>query len=235
MKTKSARTVISYRQLLHLSQLKVMIKILVIDDHPLVIDGIKTMLRDESYLHIEAAAKTGKEALALLDNGLSIDIILLDINLPDTDGLRLCELIREKNKSVKILGLTYVNEAGIITQLIKRGANGYLLKNMEKEELVDAINQVLDGTVYLSKAANDKVLQQMQTLNIPHNNIPALTRREKEILQLLSQGLTSHEIAERLFLSNYTVDTHRKNMLQKFNVHNTQSLMNVTRELGIIG
>jgi two-component system nitrate/nitrite response regulator NarL len=212
-----------------------MIKILVIDDHPLVIDGIKTMLKDEGYLHIEAAVKTAKDALAFLTTGTPVDVILLDINLPDMDGLRLCEQIREKNKTVKILGLTYINEAGIISQLIKKGANGYLLKNMEREELIEAINQVMDGMIYLSKAANDKILQQLQGHGLSQKNIPVLTRREKEILQLLSGGLTSNEIAGRLFLSNYTVDTHRKNMLQKFNVHNTQSLMNVVKELGIIG
>jgi two-component system, NarL family, nitrate/nitrite response regulator NarL len=211
-----------------------MIKILIIDDHPLVTDGIKTMLKDENYLHIEAAARTAKDALAFLAAGTPVDIILLDINLPDIDGLRLCEMIREKNKTVKILGLTYVNEAGIISQLIKKGANGYLLKNMEREELIQAINEVMDGMIYMSKAANDKILQQLQAYELPQNKIPALTRREREILQLLSEGLTSNEIGNRLFLSNYTVDTHRKNMLQKFNVHNTQSLMKVVRELGII-
>lgn len=211
-----------------------MLKLLLIDDHPLVIDGIRTMLKEESYLHIEAAAKTAKDALNILGDGVNIDIILLDINLPDMDGLRLCELIRQKNKTVKIIGLTYVNEAGIITQLIKKGANGYLLKNMEREELITAINQVMDGTIYLSKAANEKIIQQLQSFGLSQSNIPVLTRREKEILQLLSEGLTSQEIAARLFLSSYTVDTHRKNMLQKFNVHNTQSLMNVVRELGII-
>ncbi len=210
-----------------------MIKILIIDDHPLVTDGIRTMLKDESYLHIEAAAKSAKDALSFLSDNV-VDIILLDINLPDIDGLRLCELIREKNKTVRILGLTYVNEAGIINQLIKKGANGYLLKNMEREELIDAINQVMDGTIYLSKAANEKIVQQLQAHEYSKDNVPALTRREKEILGLLSEGLTSNEIAARLFLSNHTVDTHRKNMLQKFNVHNTTSLMNVVRELGII-
>jgi two-component system nitrate/nitrite response regulator NarL len=210
-----------------------MIKILIIDDHPLVTDGIRTMLKDEGYMKIEAAAKTAKDALAFLADN-AVDVILLDINLPDTDGLRLCELIREKDKTVKIVGLTYVNEAGLIHQLIKKGANGYLLKNMEREELIDAVNKVMDGTVYLSKAANEKIVQQMKAHEFSANSIPALTRREKEILELLSEGLTSSEIASRLFLSNYTVDTHRKNMLQKFKVHNTTSLMNVVRELGII-
>src|SRR5688572_17313462 len=212
-----------------------MIKILIVDDHPLVIDGIKTMLKDETYLHIEAAAKNAKEALAFLSGDTPVDVVLLDVNLPDMDGLRLCELSREKNKTIKILGLTYINEAGIITQLIKKGANGYLLKSMEREDLIDAINGVMDGTIYLSKAANEKILQQLKSYDIPKSNIPGLTRREKEILQLLSEGMTSNEIGSKLFLSNYTVDTHRKNMLQKFNVHNTQSLMKVARELGIIG
>jgi DNA-binding NarL/FixJ family response regulator len=211
-----------------------MIKILIVDDHPLVIDGIRTMLKDESYLHIEAAAKNAKDALDHLANGTTIDVILLDINLPDIDGLRLCEMIRAINKNVKIIGLTYVNEAGIITQLMRKGANGYLLKNMEREELIEAINKVMDGSHYLSKAANEKIIQQLQNLGLPQNGIPALTRREKEILQLLCEGHTSQEIADKLFLSYYTVDTHRKNMLQKFNVHNTQLLMNVVRELGII-
>src|SRR3982750_342104 len=148
-----------------------MVRILIVDDHPLVIDGIKTMLKDETYFHIEAATKTGKEALAFLDGSPAVDIILLDINLPDTDGLKLCEQIRTKNKSVKIIGLTYVNEAGIITQLIKRGANGYLLKNMEREELIHAMNQVMDGIIYLSKAANEKIIQQLQPYDLSKNNI----------------------------------------------------------------
>jgi DNA-binding NarL/FixJ family response regulator len=213
--------------------LTAMIKILIIDDHPLVIDGIKTMLHDLTYFHI-TGVKTGKDALQLLEND-SVDLILLDINLPDIDGLALCEVLRRQNKSVKIIGLTYVNEAGIITQLIKKGANGYLLKNMEREELINAINQVLDGSIYLSKGASDKIVQQLQNLELPSTNIPALTRREKEILELLAEGLTSHEIANRLFLSAYTVDTHRKNMLQKFNVHNTQALLKVVNSFRMLG
>lgn len=211
-----------------------MIKILIIDDHPLVIDGIRTMLGDETYLHIEASVKTAKEALDFLANNIKVDIILLDINLPDMDGLRLCELLRQQDKSVRIIGLTSINEAGIITQLIKKGANGYLLKSMDRQELIDAINQVMDGNTYLSKNATDKIIQQMQAHDLPGNNLPLLTRREKEILELLAEGLTSQAIADKLFLSNYTIDTHRKNMLQKFNVKNTPSLLHVVREMGLL-
>jgi two-component system nitrate/nitrite response regulator NarL len=211
-----------------------MVKLLIIDDHPLVIDGLKTMLKDVGYIEIAGAVKNGKDALSFLLENPDTSVILLDINLPDTDGLRLCEQIRATNKKVKIIGLTYVNEAGIITQLIKKGGNGYLLKNMEREELITAIDQVMDGSVYLSKAANEKIVQQLQALDLPGNSLPALTRREKEILQLLAKGLTSNEIAEKLFLSTFTVDTHRRNMLQKFNVHNTQALINLAYEMKIM-
>ena len=211
-----------------------MVKLLIIDDHPLVTDGIKTMLMDVAYLEITGTARTAKAALDFLRDRPDIDIILLDINLPDMDGLRLCELIRESHKELKILGLTYINEAGIITQLIKKGANGYIIKDMERDELIHAIDQVMDGALYLSKAANEKILQQLRAHDLPGKNIPVVTRREKEILELLNKGLTSHEIAVQLFLSVYTVDTHRRNMLQKFNVHNTQALMNVAREMRLL-
>lgn len=211
-----------------------MVQLLIVDDHPLVIDGLKTMLKDVGYIQIHGAVKNGNDALPYLDEHPEINVILLDINLPDTDGLRVCEQIRARNKTVKIIGLTYVNEAGIISQLIKKGANGYLLKNMEREELITAIDQVMDGAIYLSKAANEKIVQQLQAYDLPGNSLPALTRREKEILQLLVKGLTSHEIAAQLFLSTFTVDTHRRNMLQKFNVHNTQALINMVKELRIM-
>ena len=189
------------------------------------------MLKEVDYVSIVGQAKNSSEAMrALADPDANlIDVILLEIN-----SLRLCTLIRERNKNVKIIGLTYVNEAGIISQLIKKGGNGYLLKTMEREELLEAINQVMDGNIFLSRQANEKMLQQLQAYEITDNKIPSLTRREKEILKLLSEGLTSHEIASHLFLSSYTIDTHRKNMLQKFNVHNTQALLKAVNEFKIL-
>lgn len=207
---------------------------MIIDDHPLVVDGVATMLKDECYLEVIAAARTGRQALNRLGEHPECDLVLLDINLPDTDGLQLCEQIRRLYPSVKIICLTSVNEAGIISQMIRKGANGYLLKDMEKTELVTAINKVLDGDVYLSKAANDKILQQLRELDINPQQIPMLTRREKEILSLLDKGLSSQEIAEKLCLSIYTIDTHRKNMLQKMNVHNTPALLKAAYNLGLL-
>lgn len=210
-----------------------MITILIIDDHPLVTDGIKTMLQHEQYLQVSGTAKTAKEAIAFLAHQ-QVDIILLDISLPDMDGLKLCELIRKQNKTAKIIGVTSANDAGIITQLLHRGGNGYLLKNMERDELILAINRVLDGHVYVSREANEKVLQHYQSLDTALNQMPVLTRREKEIIELLSDGLTSPQIADKLFLSVYTIETHRKNLLQKFNVSSTLLLLKVAREYKLL-
>ena len=206
-----------------------MISILIIDDHPLVGDGVTTMIRDLKYVQITGICKSGKEALEFLTEK-EVSIILLDISLPDTDGLELCSQIRSKNKNVKIIGLTSTNEAGIITQFLARGGNGYLLKNMEREELITAIDEVMNGKIFLSKAANQKILEQFHSLNDALKNTPVLTRREKEILLLLGDGLNGPQIADKLFLSPYTVETHRKNLMQKMNVNTTQQLLKVAQE-----
>ena len=206
-----------------------MTRILIVDDHPLVRDGIQTMLRDESSMQIAGASKTAAEALAFLD-AEEPDIILLDISLPDMNGLELCEKIRKTHKRVKIIGLTSTNEAGIITGLLQRGGNGYVLKNMERAELLNAIQTVLNGKVYLSESANDKVLEQFQNVKGAQDDIPLLTRREREILQLLSDGLNGPQIAEKLFLSPLTIETHRKNLLRKFHANSVQLLLKTARD-----
>jgi DNA-binding NarL/FixJ family response regulator len=210
-----------------------MINILIIDDHPLVTDGIQMMLKDAGYLSIVGKAKNGAEAMLFLETN-EPEIILLDISLPDVDGLQLCDTIRAKNKYSKILGLTSANDASIITQLLHRGANGYLLKNMERSELLEAIDKVMDGKIFLSKAANEKVLEQFSSVSTALNGLPALTRREKELLQLLEEGLNGPQIAEKLFISHFTVETHRKNLMQKLNVNSTQQLLKLAREKKLV-
>ncbi len=210
-----------------------MLSLYIIDDHPLVAGGIMMMLKDIGYIQITGTAKDGKEALAYLEEN-EPDVILLDISLPDTDGLKLCEQIRSRNKTCKILGLTSANDTSIITQMLHRGANGYLLKNMERDELLEAIDRVMNGKIFLSKSANEKVLEQFSSLNNALTNLPALTRREKEILLLLNEGLKGPQLAEKLFLSPYTVETHRKNLMQKLNVSSTQQLLKVARDNGLL-
>ncbi len=206
-----------------------MIKLIIVDDHPLVSGGVAMMVKDVSYLQITASLHTGKQTIEYLKTATP-DVILLDINLPDTDGLSLCETIRKNNKQVKIIGLTSTNEAGIITQFLAKGGNGYLLKNMERDELLTAIDEVMDNKIFLSKSANQKLLEQFKTVSEAIHNIPVLTRREKEIIALLHEGLNGPQIAEKLFLSPYTVETHRKNLMQKLNANNTQQLLKVATQ-----
>jgi DNA-binding NarL/FixJ family response regulator len=191
------------------------------------------MLKDEPSVEIVNACKTAAEALAFLTCE-EPDIILLDISLPDMNGLELCEKIRVSNKQSKIIGLTSTNEAGIITGLLQRGGNGYLLKNMERAELLAAVQTVLKGKVYLSEAANEKILEQFQNVKPSNDEVPLVTRREKEILQLLADGLKGPQIAEKLFLSPLTIETHRKNLLRKFNANSVQLLLKMARENELI-
>ena len=210
-----------------------MINIFIIDDHPLVAGGIAMMLKDVAHVKIQATATTGSEAMEFLKNNQP-EIILLDISLPDIDGLQLCDMIRKDNKFSKIIGLTSANDTSIITQLLHRGANGYLLKNMERSELLEAIDKVMDGKIFLSKAANEKVLEQFSSITSAINETPAITRREKEILLLLEDGLNGPQIAEKLFISPFTVETHRKNLMQKLNANATQQLLKTAKLMSII-
>jgi len=210
-----------------------MISILIVDDHPLVGNGISTMLKGEGYLVIVGICKTGNEALNFLSDAQP-DIILLDISLPNIDGLELCSMIRKTNSFSKIIALTSTNEAGIITQFLSRGGNGYLLKNMERAELLTAINEVLGDKVFLSAAATQKILEQYNSVNSALKNNSILTRREKEILHLLYEGLNGPQMAERLFLSIYTIESHRKNLMQKLNVNSTQQLLKIAREKKLV-
>lgn len=210
-----------------------MINLFIIDDHPLVAGGIDMMLKDVDYLKIQGTATTGAEAVDFLESH-EPEIILLDISLPDIDGLQLCDIIRKKNQYSKIIGLTSANDTSIITQLLHRGGNGYLLKNMERSELLEAIDRVMDGKIFLSRAANEKVLEQFSSVSTAINETPSITRREKEILLLLEEGLNGPQIAERLFISPYTVETHRKNLMQKMNVNTTQQLLKMAKGLSMI-
>lgn len=210
-----------------------MIRILIIDDHPLVAGGIELMLKDAEYLSIAGFAQNGVEALTFLKNN-EPEIILLDINLPDIDGLELCRKIRGFNQYSKILALTSSNDVSIITQMLQRGANGYLLKNMGRPELLEAVDRVMDGKIYLSKSANEKVLEQYTTITGAINSIPVLTRREKEILLLLADGHNGPAIAEKLHLSYLTIETHRKNLMQKLNVNSTTQLLKTAREMKLL-
>ena len=204
-----------------------MIRILIVDDHPLVIEGVKSLLADQEHIVVVGIATNAFDAIAFLKEN-PVDIAFLDINLPDVSGIDLCKKIKEEFPEVKSLGLSTFAERSYITRMVQNGAMGYLLKSSSKEEILEAIDQVSKGGYYL----NVNITPPSQTE--PIKPLPFLTRREKEVLILISDGLTNHQIAEKLFVSVLTVDSHRKNLLMKFEVNNTASLIKLAVQNNLI-
>lgn len=193
------------------------IKVFVVDDHYMVIEGIRSLLQNENDIEWMGHATNAVSCLAFLKQQLP-DIILMDVNLPDVSGIELCKQVRQQYPSVFVLGLSTFNQQPIIRNMLENGASGYVLKNATKEELLEAAKAVMAGKSYLSF---DVALSLRKT----DDELPIITRREKEILLLIAEGLTNAEIAEKLFISIPTVNTHRKSLLNKFNVNNTATLI----------
>ena len=209
-----------------------MVNIFIIDDHPAIIAGIKNFLAEVPHFQVVGTAKSAHEALILHRQYPAAHLFLVDLNLPDEDGLELARKLRQEFGSIKIVFLTSTIDGALILKAMQAGANGYVLKSSELNELIGAIDTVMGGATFMSVEANTAMIQALQAQAYESKAEVSLTRREKEIVQLLEKGLTSPEIAQRLSLSTYTVDTHRKNMLQKFGVHNTQGLLNIIQKNG---
>jgi DNA-binding NarL/FixJ family response regulator len=192
-----------------------MIRLYLIDNHPLILEGIHALLNHEEDIVIVGHTRNGNDALTFLQYNQT-DIILMDVNLPDVDGIDLCATIRMQHPDILIMGLSSVNDEKYVTGLIENGASGYLLNSVDRDELLYAIHTVHRGENYFSKEA----MLAVQTERHPH-----LTRREKEVLTLIAEGNTNPEIAEQLFISADTVNSHRKNLLAKLEVKNTAMLI----------
>ena len=203
------------------------VNILVVDDHSMVIEGMKAILSKISSVTLAATACNAFEAIAALRNH-PIDVAFLDINMPDISGIELCAKIKKEFPAVHVLALSTFKQRSYVTQMIGNGAAGYLVKSAGREEIEDAIQSVLAGKMYFS----NEIGNAPESIN--ENQAPTLTKREKEIMQLIAEGKTSNEIASQLFLSAYTVDTHRKNLLTKFEVNNTALLITMASKYGIV-
>jgi DNA-binding NarL/FixJ family response regulator len=204
-----------------------MIKVLITDDHLLVIEGIKALLKGHEQIEVTGHAHDGYTAIKFLKEH-ETDVILLDINLPDLSGIDLCIKIKEEFPHIKVLALSTFKERTYITRIIEAGASGYLLKNVNREELMEAIEMVYEGKMYLNKEIAQVITSYAKL------TIPVLTTREKEVLTCIADGLTNQQTAEKLFLSPLTVDSHRKNLLTKFQVKNTASLIRFAVENKLI-
>jgi len=211
-------------------ELKTNIKIIIVDDHPMVLEGLKALLSNKIAIDIVNSFKNGKEAIDYVKNN-KIDVVLLDINLQDINGVDVCKKLIEHRSKTKVIGLSTYSDASIINQMIGNGASGYLLKNVPEKELINAIKKVHKGDSYF-----DKEVAAILSNPVFENPIdtPRITRREKEILELISEGITTSKIAESLFISPLTVETHRANLLKKMNVTNVAQLIKVAIEKKII-
>ena len=156
------------------------------------------------------------------------DVILMDINLPDKSGIDLCKEVKAKYPAIQIIGLSSFNQQSFIQKMLDNGASGYVLKNATREELMEAVEAVMQGRKFLSQEAVSTILKNEDS------KIPVITRREKEVLLLIAEGLTNHEIGDKLFISTTTVDTHRKNLMAKFEVKNTAALIRMAAQYKFI-
>jgi len=205
------------------------IRVLLVDDHPMVRAGLQVLLAPMTSLTVVAACATAAEAYAAVAEHRP-DVVLLDLNLPDENGAQVCTRLVAAYPALKIIALTTLSEKSYVLHLVQQGAAGYLLKNAAPEELATAIAWVHAGKKYFSDEVQELLLQ--PTPAAPPQ--PLLTRREQEILALIAQGLTSQVIADRLFLSPLTVETHRRNLLAKLEVGNTAALIRLATQLGLV-
>ena len=206
------------------------IKVFIIDDHPMVVAGLNSLLGRLENIEVAGAVSNAFEAIPFLKSN-PIDVILLDINLPDISGIDLCKKIHKEFPEIKIVGISTFSERSYISRMIENGASGYLIKSASAEEIAEAIDTVLKGRIYLS-VSMEHIARPLSMA--PSDNLPALTKREKEILLLISEGMTNNQIAEKLFISTLTVDSHRKNLLTKLNVNNTASLIKLAVQNGLV-
>lgn len=204
------------------------IKLFIVDDHYMVIEGIHSLLKDESNIDWMGHAGNAASCMAFL-NQQQPDIILMDINLPDTSGIDLCKTVKEKYPAIYIIALSTFNQQSFIEKMMNNGASGYVIKNATQQELMEAINNVAKGKQFLSFDAALAIRKQEK-----HSDVPLVTRREKEVLELIADGMTNNEIAQKLFISITTVDTHRKNLLTKFGSRNTASLIKTAMQHNLI-
>ena len=210
------------------------IKILIADDHQLVLDGIKANIRRISEFEIVGEARDGREVLESADH-LSVDVVLMDIDMPVMNGIEATAQLLRNHPHIKVLALTMHNEKGMIDSMLNAGASGYLLKNVDKEEMMDAIKKVAAGQKYFSSDVTLMLLQKKATEIISDNkNDIILTAREKEILQLVALGLSSKEIAGKLFISLATVESHRTNLFKKLKVKNAAELISLSMKNGYL-
>lgn len=215
-----------------------MIKIVIVDDHEMFVDGLEQILSNEKDLEIIATCLTAHK---IFDEELlsKVDVLLLDINLPDISGIEVCKRLRVSHPEIKILVLSMYDEESYITEILKSGALGYILKNTGRKELITAIRAVATGKSYFSESVTKTIMTGLMNNSKTNKKNPALakpkiTPREREVLDLIIKENTNQEIAGRLFISLKTVEAHRSSLLSKLNARNTAGLVRIALQSRIL-
>ncbi|WP_281634046.1 response regulator [Flavobacterium luteolum] len=196
-------------------------KTVIVDDHPIVISGISGLLSDLDNIEIVEKFESGIALLDYIEDN-KVDLILMDIFLPVINGVDLCKTIKQKHPKIVIIGMSSQSERSLVMQFIQNGGNGYILKNASFYEFKECIYKAIDGEIVFSEEVKTII---SQPLSEDLERIPGLSRRERDIALLLSQGKSTQEIADDLFLSFLTVQTHRRNILQKYKMKNVAELI----------
>ena len=205
------------------------INILIVDDHPMVLEGLQSILKNISFINSIEKAATALEAIKQLREQL-FEVVITDINLPEISGIDLCKKIKKEFPEIKVIAMSTFQDRSYISSMIQNGASGYLSKTSSPAEIENAIVAALNNQITVNV---NNFTSAPSILN--HDlKTPIITSREKEVLILISQGLTNKEIAEKIFVSQSTVDSHRKNLLAKFNVINTASLITAAGKNGLL-
>jgi DNA-binding NarL/FixJ family response regulator len=213
------------------------VKIMIVDDHQIFIDGIKALLINVSNMSVSACSNNGRDAIAILEKK-AIDLVLMDIEMPILNGYEATALITSCYPNIKVIALTAHDEKSIVKKMLDAGASGYILKNINRETLVEAINTVMKGQPYYSSEipialASSSIEEKGHTENKTHFTT-LLSAREIEILKHIANGLSNNEIAKKLYLSPKTIDTHRTNIMQKLDIHNVVGLVKYAIKSGLL-
>lgn len=209
------------------------IRIIIADDHQIVIDGLKSLLFDQPQIEIIGEALDGLEVLKLAEL-MPAHVVIMDVDMPRMDGLEATRQLREKHPCTQVLALTMHSEKAVVNKMLEAGAQGYVLKNVRKDELLEAISKVAAGKRYFSNEVTMAVLAQPEVEQLNGQQHVHLTQRELEILRLVAEGYSNTEIGNKLFISPRTVDTHRTNLMKKLEVRNIAGLIRYAFRQGLM-
>ncbi len=213
------------------------IKVLIVDDHQLMIEGLKSLLEDEDDIVFSGGANSMTEAIEFIETH-PVDVVLMDVNMPGESGIEATQKIKELHPSKKVIALTMHNDISVITRMIEAGASGYILKRTKMNEVIDAIRVVSQNEKYLGRDTQKIIMDNLSSppdsLEPKEKKTTALSARETEVLNLIAQELNNEEIAEKLFISERTVEAHRRNIFIKTKTKTIVGLMKYAIEKGLI-